>query len=277
MEGFDVSVTTTQFGQLPALLLRAPDGAEATITLYGAHLVSWKPALGAGAAPQERMFMSSLSALDGSRAIRGGVPVIFPQFAERGEGMRHGFARVSTWRVLDSGDRDGAAFALLGLNQDELSPQASSAWAYAFELALRVSVQGANLAMTLEVRNTGTHPFSFSSALHTYHLVEDVEAVRIDGVQPETLALTDKLDQVFERIAGAITFDNGADKLLLQQSGFTDAVVWNPGAADAAALSDLEDEEYRRFVCIEPALLQPQILEPGGSWKGDYRVGPATS
>jgi glucose-6-phosphate 1-epimerase len=272
-----VSVTTTQFGQLPALLLRAPDGAEATITLYGAHLVSWKPALGAGAAPQERMFMSSLSALDGSRAIRGGVPVIFPQFAERGEGMRHGFARVSTWRVLDSGDRDGAAFALLGLNQDELSPQASSAWAYAFELALRVSVQGANLAMTLEVRNTGTHPFSFSSALHTYHLVEDVEAVRIDGVQPETLALTDKLDQVFERIAGAITFDNGADKLLLQQSGFTDAVVWNPGAADAAALSDLEDEEYRRFVCIEPALLQPQILEPGGSWKGDYRVGPATS
>jgi glucose-6-phosphate 1-epimerase len=277
MEGFDVSVTTTQFGQLPALLLRAPDGAEATITLYGAHLVSWKPALGAGAAPQERMFMSSLSALDGSRAIRGGVPVIFPQFAERGEGMRHGFARVSTWRVLDSGDRDGAAFALLGLNQDELSPQASSAWAYAFELALRVSVQGANLAMTLEVRNTGTHPFSFSSALHTYHLVEDVEAVRIDGVQPETLALTDKLDQVFERIAGTITFDNGADKLLLQQSGFTDAVVWNPGAADAAALSDLEDEEYRRFVCIEPALLQPQILEPGGSWKGDYRVGPATS
>ncbi|MGO4475517.1 D-hexose-6-phosphate mutarotase [Massilia sp. 2TAF26] len=278
-----MSVTTTQFGQLPALLLRAPDGAEATITLYGAHLVSWRPAHSAGREGQpgeagpERMFMSSLSALDGSRAIRGGVPVIFPQFAERGEGMRHGFARVSTWRVLDSGEQDGAAFALLGLNQDDLSPQASSAWAYAFELALRVSVQGASLALTLEVRNTGTHPFSFSSALHTYHLVEDVEAVRIDGVQAETLALTDKLDQVFERIAGAITFDNGADKLLLQQSGFTDAVVWNPGAADAAALSDLEDEEYRRFVCIEPALLQPQTLEPGGSWKGEYRVGPAIS
>jgi len=278
-----VSASTIEYGQLPAMLLRAPDGAEATITLYGAHLVSWRPARSAGRERQpgeagpERMFMSSLSALDGSRAIRGGVPVIFPQFAERGEGMRHGFARVSTWRVLDSGERDGAAFALLGLNQDDLSPQASSAWAYAFELALRVSVQGAGLAMTLEVRNTGTHPFSFSSALHTYHLVEDVEAVRIDGVQAETLALTDKLDQVFERIAGAITFDNGADKLLLQQSGFTDAVVWNPGAADAAALSDLEDEEYRRFVCIEPALFQPQTLEPGGSWKGDYRVGPAIS
>ncbi|ALK98810.1 aldose epimerase [Massilia sp. WF1] len=267
-----MSASTIQFGQLPALLLRAPDGAEASITLYGAHLVSWKSVSGTGAAPQERMFMSRLSALDGSRAIRGGVPVIFPQFAERGEGMRHGFARTSTWQVLDSGEQDGAAWALLGLNQDELSPQASSAWAYAFELALRVSVRGAELDMALEVRNIGSHPFSFAAALHTYHLVEDVEAVRIDGLQAETLAITDKLDQVFERIAGPLTFDNGADKLLHSQRGFTDVVVWNPGAADAAALSDLEDEEYRNFVCIEPAMLGPQTLEPGGSWKGEYRL-----
>jgi glucose-6-phosphate 1-epimerase len=271
-----VNATTIQFGQLPALLLRAPDGAEATITLYGAHLVSWKPVASAGAAAgPERMFMSRLSALDGSRAIRGGVPVIFPQFAERGEGMRHGFARTSTWRLLDSGEQDGAAFAVLGLNQGDLSPQASSAWSYAFELALRVSVQDAALSMSLEVRNTGTHPFPFAAALHTYHLVDDVEAVRIDGVQAETLAVTDKLDQVFEHVAGTIAFDNGADKLLLQQSGFTDAVVWNPGAADAAALVDMEDEEYRNFVCIEPAALGPRVLEPGGVWKGEYRITPA--
>jgi glucose-6-phosphate 1-epimerase len=129
--------------------------------------------------------------------------------------------------------------------------------------------------MSLEVRNTGTASFPFAAALHTYHLVEDVEAVRIDGVQAETLAITDKLDQVYEGILGAITFDNGADKLLLQQSGFTDAVVWNPGAADAAALSDMDDEEYRNFVCIEPALLSPLTLEPGGVWKGEHRITQA--
>jgi glucose-6-phosphate 1-epimerase len=270
-----VSVSTIEFGQLPALLLHAPDGAEATLTLYGAHLVSWKPVSGTVAPPQERMFMSRLSALDGSRALRGGVPVIFPQFAERGSGMRHGFARTATWRVLDSGEQDGAAFALLGLNQADLAPQISSAWPHAFELALRVSVHAASLAMTFEVRNTGLQPFPFAAALHTYHLVDDVEAVRIDGLHSETLAITDKLDQVFEHIAGPIAFDNGADKLLLQQSGFTDAVVWNPGAADAAALADMEDEEYRNFVCIEPALLGPLTLEPGGVWKGEYRIAPA--
>jgi glucose-6-phosphate 1-epimerase len=270
-----VSTSTIQFGQLPALLLRAPDGAEATITLYGAHLVSWKPVTSAGTTATERMFMSRLSALDGSRAIRGGVPVIFPQFAERGAGPRHGFARTSNWRVLDSGERDGAAFAVLGLHQGDLPQQMAAAWPHAFELALRVAVHGAELGMTLEVRNTGTQPFPFAAALHTYHLVEDVEAVRIDGVQAETLAVTDKLDQVFSHIAGTIHFDNGADKLLLQQTGFTDAVVWNPGAADAAALSDMEDEEYRNFVCIEPAVLGPVNLEPGGVWTGEYRISPA--
>lgn len=278
-----MSATTTQFGQLPALQLRAPDGAEATITLYGAHLVSWKTApsqeaseagataLG-GAAPQERLFLSSLSALDGSRAIRGGVPVIFPQFAERGSGMRHGFARVSTWRVLESGAQDGAAFAVLALAQADLAPALASTWPAPFELRLRVTVQAQSLTLALDVRNTGTQPFPFSAALHTYYLVEDVEAVRIDGVQAETLAIVDKLDQVFEGIEGHIVFDTGADKLGLEQRGFGDAVVWNPGAVDAAALNDMEDEEYRRFVCIEPALLTPQVLEPGGSWRGEHRV-----
>ena len=69
-----MSATTINFGQLPALQLRAPDGAEATITLYGAHLVSWKAVTTAGGPAQERLFMSSLSALDGQKAIRGVMP-----------------------------------------------------------------------------------------------------------------------------------------------------------------------------------------------------------
>jgi glucose-6-phosphate 1-epimerase len=267
-----VSATTVQVGQLPAIQLRAPDGAEATITLYGAHLVSWKPLSASGAPGLERLFLSSVSALDGKRAIRGGVPVIFPQFAERGSGTRHGFARSANWRVNDSGVQDGAAFAVLVLDPSDLSAEAAAAWPHAFELRLRVALRGAVLSMTLDVRNTGAAPFPFAAALHTYHLVEDVEAVRIDGVQADTLAITDKLDQVFEHIPGAIGFDNGVDVLTLEQHGFTDAVVWNPGAGDAAALADMEDEEYRRFVCIEPARLEGPALRPGEAWQGEYHV-----
>jgi hypothetical protein len=177
-----VSATTIQFGQLPALLLRAPDGAEATITLYGAHLVSWKPCRQRRAG-QERLFSAALSALDGSRAIRGGVPVIFPQFAERGSGMRHGFARVSTWRVLDSGEQDGAAFAVLALNPSTWRRRPPRL-AARLRTALRVACTAPSWSMTLDVRNTGTQPFPFAAALHTYHLVDDVEACASTACRP---------------------------------------------------------------------------------------------
>jgi glucose-6-phosphate 1-epimerase len=34
----------------------------------------------------------------------------------------------------------------------------------------------------------------------------------------------------------------------------------------------MEDDEYKRFVCIEPALLGPATLEPGETWRGHYRL-----
>jgi glucose-6-phosphate 1-epimerase len=255
------------FGKLPAVHLKSPDGAEATITLYGAHLVSWKTADG-----RERMFLSAKSALDGSKAIRGGVPVIFPQFAARGVGMRHGFARVLPWRVIDSGIAGGEAYAVFALADADLPTQIADQWRYKFTLSLRVAIKGSELAMSLDVKNDGDAPFPFAAALHTYHLVDDISAVRIDGVRPATITIDDKLDAVFEGIEGTVTLASGAGTLQLEQQGFTDAVVWNPGAADTAALPDMEDDEYKRFVCIEPALLGPTTLEPGQSWRGHYHI-----
>ena len=263
-------VADVLFGQLPALRLTAPDGAQATITLYGAHLVSWK-----GADGRERMFVSARSALDGSRAIRGGVPVIFPQFAARGTGMRHGFARVLPWRVANRGERDGAAFAVLTLDQADLAPEMRAGWPHRFVLMLAVALRGNELTMSLDVRNSGAEPFSFAAALHTYHLVDDIASVRIEGVEEQALAIDDKLDKVYEGVNGKLTLASGAGALDLEQAGFPDAVVWNPGALDAAALADMEDDEYRRFVCIEPAMLGPETLAPGASWRGAYRLSPA--
>lgn len=259
--------THTTFGQLPAIHLQAPDGAAATVTLYGAHLVSWK-----GADGRERMFVSAKSVLDGSKAIRGGVPVIFPQFAERGQGMRHGFARVSNWRLEDSGLEDGAAWAVFDLAAGDLSNSLADAWPHTFALSLRVAVRANELDMTLTVRNIGAAPFSFSAALHTYHLVPDVCAVRIEGISSDEISIIDKLDEVYLHVGGRAQLATQAGTLLLEQSGFTDAVVWNPGAVDAAALADMENDEYKRFVCIEPALLEPVTLEAGQSWTGTYRV-----
>jgi len=259
--------TPITFGQLPAIRIAAPDGAQAIVTLYGAHLVSWT-----GADGGERMFLSAQSALDGGKAIRGGVPVIFPQFAARGAGMRHGFARVSTWELAGSGLDGDTAWAEFSLAPRMLAETMRQAWPHDFALLLRVAVRANELAMELTVRNEGGAAFPFSAALHTYYLVPDVCAVRIEGISSDEISIIDKLDQVYPHVSGRATLATGERTLRLEQDGFLDAVVWNPGAADTAALADMADDEYQRFVCIEPALLEPLVLAPGQAWTGTYRV-----
>ncbi|MBB5367839.1 MULTISPECIES: D-hexose-6-phosphate mutarotase [unclassified Janthinobacterium] len=274
--------STSTFGQLPAVTIRAGDGAEATVTLYGGHLVSWRTADG-----QERLFCSRDSALDGSRAIRGGVPVIFPQFGARGNGMRHGFARVSAWQAGEQGVDNGAAFAEFTLRHTDLPEAIAAAWPHAFTLRLRVAVRAQALELSLTVHNTGDQVFPFSAALHTYYKIAQLSAARIDGLQhvrysddtphdalqtEESLQFADKLDRIYYQLPGPLTLHAGGSILQMVQQGFTDAVVWNPGAQDAAALSDLADDEYPHFICIEPALIQPDLLAAGAQWIGRQQL-----
>ncbi|MEC5159701.1 glucose-6-phosphate 1-epimerase [Janthinobacterium sp. CG_23.3] len=271
-----------EFGKLPAVRISAADGAQAIVTLYGGHLVSWQTADG-----RERLFRSARSALDGSRAIRGGVPLIFPQFGARGDGLRHGFARVCHWR-LSGGGRDGEdEFARFSLAAADLPPELAAAWPFAFELTLRVALHGDGLNLSFSVLNSGTEAFPFSAALHSYFLVDQLEHCELAGLQhvrycdengavalQETpaLAFSDKLDRIYYQLPVALTLRGGDASLRLEQDGFTDAVVWNPGAADAAALTDMEDEEYRRFVCVEAALIEPDVLAAGAEWTGLQRI-----
>lgn len=257
------AISMVSVGALPAVRIEGPGGAAAVVTLFGAHLVSWVTADG-----QERIFCSAKSSLDGSRPIRGGVPVIFPQFAARGTGMRHGFARVSTWQLSASGD----GFAQFSLTDADIAPAHAAAWPHAFALALRIEVLADELQFSLEVRNTGGEAFAFSSALHSYLMVDSLANAAIDGVQDGEMLITDKYDHIHFGISNAIVLRSKMGALKLDQQGFTDAVVWNPGAADSAALADMEGDEYQRFVCIEPAQIEPKALDAGSAWTGSHQI-----
>jgi glucose-6-phosphate 1-epimerase len=133
-------------------------------------------------------------------------------------------------------------------------------------------VKGNTLSMNLEVRNTGEEPLPFAAALHTYYLVDDISQVRVTGASADELSIDGNFDEIYSNVAGAMTIETGSLTLQVAQSGFTDAVVWNPGAADAAALSDMQDDEYKRFVCVEPAVLKLVTLDEDEVWRGSYRV-----
>jgi glucose-6-phosphate 1-epimerase len=237
--------------------ISTPEGAEASISLFGAHVMSWKTADG-----RERLFLSQRSALDGSAAIRGGVPVIFPQFATRGDGLRHGFARTATWRVVEQAND----WVELALAHTDLPRNHFQSWPRAFELRLRCTLRGDALEMRYTVRNPGQQDFQWAGALHTYFAVTEFTQATLDGM-PFTAALDD-----IRPATAQLQLDTGAGKLHLAQQGFTEWVVWNPGAEGAAATADMDDSDYRRFVCIEPARVDKQVLPAGAEWTGLHTI-----
>ena len=264
------------FGQLPAVEITAPDGASAIVTLFGAHLVSWKPRDG-----REQMFCSAKAALDGSKAIRGGVPLIFPQFNQRGDGMRHGFARLSPWELLHGGAGNGGESAQFRLNS---AGNYSAQWPFAFSLLYTVRIEDQHLALTLAVNNLDTKPFSFSTALHSYLRIDDPASLAISGLQSARysesakdtgiqtwplLSNPGKIDRIYHDVGTDLEMTSGARRMALHLEGFNDVVIWNPGVT-TDEIADLASEEFREFICIEPAVIEPYVLEPGTQWSGRH-------
>ncbi len=265
-------------GDLPKLTLVAPDAARAEIYLRGAHVTSWTPAGG-----PERLFMSQASQFRAGAPIRGGVPVVFPQFGGLGPLPLHGLARIMPWEFVGAkvvGERASATFRLRDTEESRRT------WANAFLAELVVSIGGSELAVTLAVTNTGAEPFTFTAALHTYLAVADIAATFVEGLAGlryrdaaaggiETNQVSPRVD--FPGEVNRIYFDAPAEARLIEagrttvirKAGFSDAVVWNPAAAKCASMPDLEPDDYRRFVCVEAAAVGvPVRLAPGEHWQG---------
>src|SRR5215813_12705377 len=83
-------------GGLAKVLIATRD-ATGDMYLHGAHVTSWKPR---GA--EEALFVSAKSLWENGSAIRGGVPVCFPWFANKANDPHapaHGFVRTTAWQL----------------------------------------------------------------------------------------------------------------------------------------------------------------------------------
>jgi len=73
--------------------------------------------------------------------------------------------------------------------------------------------------------------------------------------------------------AAQMTVRDVRRSLAVQNVGFPDGVIWNPGAELAAKVTDIEPGGYRRFVCVEAAIFRaPITLEPYQTWRGGQTV-----
>ena len=268
----------TTFRDTPCIRIDS-DGATTLVALHGAHVLSWIPADG-----RERLFLSERVVFDGHAAIRGGIPVIFPQFSDRGLLPKHGFARTSPWTFAGI-EGDAAVFALDGDGSRD------PAWPHPFAARLRVALDAARLTVALDIENTGEHAFAFSAALHTYLRVDDIAGVTVEGLQGcdfedsanggtlhrehnYELVFEGEVDRIYNDVVAPLTLIDGNDTLAIEQDGFGDVVTWNPGEQLAARIGDLAPGDHRHFVCVEAAqVLQPVVLAPGDTWAGMQRLG----
>lgn len=264
---------------IAATQLANDEGATVVIADHGAHVLSWKPAC-----HREVLFLSDRSDYKAGNAIRGGVPVIFPQFGAMGSGQRHGFARLHDWRLHDEGATSSGGYATYHLAQRDLPEKT---WAHSFELAYRITLQARALELSLSVRNTSQCSWAFQAALHTYFRVNDAASCSLNGLRgihfldqadggARKIQREDRLqcrgeevDRIYLDSPPILHMDDGASRIQVAQEGFRDTVVWNPGPAKAEMLADLAPGGWQQFICLEAAeVANPVMLKSGETWTG---------
>ncbi|KAK9670200.1 hypothetical protein RND81_13G185200 [Saponaria officinalis] len=260
---------TEGVGNLPKLVLTSPHGSEADIYLFGACLTSWKTANG-----KDLLFVRPDAVFNGQKPISGGIPHCFPQFGP-GKIQQHGFARNVDWSIVESESVEDKPTVTFELKD---SPYSRSMWDFSFHALYKVILDSTSLSTELTVKNTDDKPFSFSTALHTYFrasvtgaavtglkgcktLNKDPDPTNpLEGVEErDVVTFPGFVDCVYLDAPNELILENGlGDKILIKNTNWSDAVLWNPRLQMEAC--------YKDFVCVENAQIKDVQLEPDQSW-----------
>ncbi|QGU05241.1 aldose epimerase family protein [Corynebacterium comes] len=217
----------------------------------GAHLISTDTDHG------ELLYLSSTTGSGEGTAIRGGVPVIAPWFADLlGLSPRHGWARTSTWQVTAEGSSFRAEVAHGGIR-----------------LRLHVRELDHGVRLELTCHNESQEERRIQLAFHPYFRVSHVASVAVSGL--EGVSALDRVTGERSTRSGEVTVSGEFDRIFLSSrevsirdvdrvitvaaEGADSTIVWNPGDKAAADMSDVGDGEWSDFLCVEPALLGPDL------------------
>ena len=263
-------------GGLPRVQITGPL-TQGEIYLHGAHVTSWKPA-----GSDEVLFVSTKSRWEEGQAIRGGIPICFPWFRAKADDPKapaHGFVRTKIWQ-LESITQNGGEVTVSMFTE---SNEQTRRWLpREFRLVHRATF-GTKLNLELICINTGTNPFRFEEALHTYNRVGDIDQTYVQGLN--TVHFLDNTDSNKEKTQlGDVIITKQTDNAYLNTQGKADlldsqmrrriqlqkqnslsTVVWNPWREKASDMRDLGEGEWRQFLCIEACnIIDAAIVLPPG-------------
>jgi glucose-6-phosphate 1-epimerase len=264
-----LAFSETEHGLIRAIITTHACTAE--LYLQGAHLTQWQPT---GQKPV--LFLSDRSAFTPGKAIRGGVPIIFPWFGartatpenQRTDGPSHGFARTSEWNLVFAAIAGDDLHLTLTLQPTDIS----RALGYDhFQLVYQLTL-GPELRLQLTVANQSNTPLHFEEALHTYFTVGDAQQISIIGLsdtyyldktdefkrkhQRETLLkLTGETDRPYLDTEATINLDDPVlnRRITVCKANSKTTVIWNPWSELTARLPDMAPNGWLTMTCIETA------------------------
>ncbi len=250
---------------------------EGEMYLHGAHVTSWKPA-----GNDEVLFISTKSRWQEGLAIRGGIPICFPWFRGKLDDPHapaHGFVRTRIWQLESIIENENGVALTMFTQSDE---HTRKWWPGEFRLVHRVTF-GSELRLELVCMNTGTTPFRFEEALHTYNRIANIQDARLQGL--DSVSYLDNTESNKEKTQrGDVLIASPTDnaycntqnevdlldpnmkrRIRLRKEHSLSTVVWNPWSEGAARMQDLGDGEWRQFLCVEASnILDAAInLSPG--------------
>jgi glucose-6-phosphate 1-epimerase len=264
------------------LQIRDDRYGELDVFLHGATVTHWAPPGADGV-----LWLSGTSTFSTQTAIRGGVPICYPWFAN-GPGNdltpAHGYARLLDWTLESVQERPDGVEIVLGLPDGSGTvtwpgPAGTGSLSASYRVLL-----GTSLNLTLDVRNDGGQPATFEAALHTYFAVSDVHAVFIEGLAGEeyvdrqggpdrvrqaedVIRFAGETDRMYLGSTADVVIDDPGfrRRIAVGKTGSSSTVVWNPGAERAASMADLDP--WTGFVCVETANIRADAitLAPGES------------
>jgi len=260
--------------------------AEATVFLQGAQLSQYQP----HKEPPVIWLSPDCDYKVGS-PLRGGIPICWPWFGAldknpasiqqqvaSSEEPAHGFVRVLEWDIdfINAISLDETELQM-SLNLD-----ANERWPFACKLVMKFTI-GARLTVCFKVQNNDSKAFVFTSALHSYFAIGDINKTQISGLDSKPFVDTLNDREVFTQ-HGDITIDreidriyetNGGDiqvvdsewqrKISIVSNSSANAVVWNPWIEKSKRLSQFGDLSFKKMLCVESANVgcDSVALQPG--------------
>ncbi|XP_033107419.1 putative glucose-6-phosphate 1-epimerase [Anneissia japonica] len=255
--------------------------SSVSIHHHGATVTSWK------CDGLEMLFVSKDAIFNNKKAIRGGIPVVFPNFGPWELGPQHGFARITRWTLKESVSNEscGEAKAVFTLTDTE---ETRKIWNYNFCVTYTILLRNKEFETRLQVENSGSDEFEFTTLLHTYFSVPDINKTTISGLQGlqfidkvcesqkftedrDQVAIKENYDRVYMSTPNMHVIKNaaGGHSVRMVKENFPDTVVWNPWIDKAKGMSDFGDEEYLNMLCVEPGhVSSPLTLTSGAVFEG---------